>query len=250
MVPFRVPNINERKTMHVPEEADMAKSMTEGLSEEEARARGLLPPRLTEDDLDEATYGSGDELEEKERAEEQAEVQELRDAANKILPDVVTRVLEKIREAYANGNGPENILAFTIRDLQELCDLAVQYPKQDGDYIVLGPEVFATKDGNAVCWQGENYYKMGQINAQRVPTDKDRELIAKNAKATIERRDKERAERLQREMAMHHAVAIHTAGLGAGHIPTKSLSDTAEDILTWLTKTSGAQDAEEWAKRG
>ena len=32
-----------------------------------------------------------------------------------------------------------------------------QYPIQQGDVIILGPEIFATEDGRVICWQGENY---------------------------------------------------------------------------------------------
>lgn len=146
------------------------------------------------------------------------------------LPHSVTVVIEKIREAYAAGNGPENILAFPIGLLNELCNLATQYPHPDGDGMVLGPEIFAGPNEEVISWKGQNYYK-------RVPTDKDRELIAKNAKATIERRDKERAERLLRETAMHHAVELHKAGLSAGNIPTRSITQSADDILEWLNKS-------------
>lgn len=31
------------------------------------------------------------------------------------------------------------------------------YPRQDGDVTVLGPEIFASADGETICWKGENY---------------------------------------------------------------------------------------------
>jgi hypothetical protein len=31
------------------------------------------------------------------------------------------------------------------------------YPYEDGDVIVLGPETFVSKDGAVLCWKGENY---------------------------------------------------------------------------------------------
>lgn len=34
---------------------------------------------------------------------------------------------------------------------------AVTYPYQDGDVTVLGPEVFASVDGEAISWAGANY---------------------------------------------------------------------------------------------
>lgn len=32
-----------------------------------------------------------------------------------------------------------------------------KYPYSEGNTIVLGPEVFASKDRKVLCWQGENY---------------------------------------------------------------------------------------------
>lgn len=163
-------------------------------------------------------------------SEDQGAPDEVLDAAGEpILPHAVMTATTIIREAYAQGAKPADNVMLTIAEVQELCNLATQYPHPDGDGMVLGPEVFTA--GDVISWQGENYYK-------RQVTDKDRELIAKNAKASIERRDRERAERLLREMAMHHAVEIHKAGLSAGHIPTKSLTDAADDILKWLTTTA------------
>lgn len=169
--------------MHVPEEANLAK-------------------KLTADDIDEAVYGDKSEA-----------------GVEEVLPHVVKMVTDKIREAYANGNGPENILAFKILELQELCNLAVQAEYQRSGVV---------EDAlRRVLAEGR----------RREVTDKDRELIAKNAKATIERRDAERAKKLMRETAMHHAVELHKAGLRAGNIPTKSITQSADDILEWLKRS-------------
>jgi hypothetical protein len=43
----------------------------------------------------------------------------------------------------------------------------VSYPHQDGDFTVLGPEVFASADGSVICWRGENYYRADAIDAGR-----------------------------------------------------------------------------------
>lgn len=32
-----------------------------------------------------------------------------------------------------------------------------EFPYQDGDVTVLGPEIFASKDGAVISWRGENY---------------------------------------------------------------------------------------------
>lgn len=33
------------------------------------------------------------------------------------------------------------------------------YPRQDGDFTVIGPECFADRDGTVIAWKGENYYR-------------------------------------------------------------------------------------------
>ena len=36
--------------------------------------------------------------------------------------------------------------------------LTNEYPYQDGDTLVLGPEVFVSADRKTICWKGVNYY--------------------------------------------------------------------------------------------
>ncbi len=38
-----------------------------------------------------------------------------------------------------------------------LVRMAERYPYNEGDVTVLGPEIFASKDGKVICWKGENY---------------------------------------------------------------------------------------------
>lgn len=33
------------------------------------------------------------------------------------------------------------------------------YPYIDGDFIILGPELFTNSEGTVICWRGENYYR-------------------------------------------------------------------------------------------
>lgn len=33
----------------------------------------------------------------------------------------------------------------------------VYYPRHEGDFTVIGPECFATNDGQVLCWKGVNY---------------------------------------------------------------------------------------------
>lgn len=38
-----------------------------------------------------------------------------------------------------------------------------QYPYQDGDVTVLGPEIFTSKDGAVISWRGDNYVRHEQV---------------------------------------------------------------------------------------
>lgn len=199
------------------------KEAAEEEAEEDARSRGLLPPRdkmhvwegVDENTKPEmqtpclrcgATYRLGWNTE-CEAGSEPAET----------LPQVVTMVLDKIRSAYANGNGPENILAFEIRYLQELCDLATQYPYVDGDVDVLGPEVIVDPDGGVISWRGENYYRTA-------PT------------VNVDEALQTRHHQMLRREAMQWAVEIQKAILASGNRADRPLVDTAEAILEWLTR--------------
>lgn len=39
---------------------------------------------------------------------------------------------------------------------------AIRYPHPDGDFTVLGPEIFIDKTGDVICWKGENYVRQAQ----------------------------------------------------------------------------------------
>ncbi|GGW98928.1 hypothetical protein [Streptomyces chartreusis] len=38
-----------------------------------------------------------------------------------------------------------------------------RYPYDDGDVTVLGPEIFASKDGTVISWRGDNYIRQQHI---------------------------------------------------------------------------------------
>lgn len=40
------------------------------------------------------------------------------------------------------------------------------YPYEEGDTIVLGPEIFAAKDGSVLNWKGQNYVPQKEKNLQ------------------------------------------------------------------------------------
>jgi hypothetical protein len=45
-------------------------------------------------------------------------------------------------------------------------NLAATYPHLDGDVTVLGPEIFASSDGEVICWKGENYVRPDNPTAE------------------------------------------------------------------------------------
>lgn len=50
------------------------------------------------------------------------------------------------------------VLITAIRDVRLAKHKAAsRYPYPDGDVTVLGPEIFASNDGQAISWKGDNY---------------------------------------------------------------------------------------------
>ncbi|MFP8960016.1 hypothetical protein ACLIYP_05500 [Streptomyces nanhaiensis] len=43
------------------------------------------------------------------------------------------------------------------------------YPYTDGDVTVLGPEIFASLDGEVISWKGENYTRQSAPTAMADP---------------------------------------------------------------------------------
>ncbi|MFF1298193.1 MULTISPECIES: hypothetical protein [unclassified Streptomyces] len=48
------------------------------------------------------------------------------------------------------------------------------FPYQDGDITVLGPEVFASQDGQVISWKGDNYVRQPTHNADGPPSRPER----------------------------------------------------------------------------
>ena len=228
--------------MHVPEEADMAKGLiqtcgysclTDGVNYPECPVHGPLREVHT-GELD-------DELEEKEAAEEAAEQEELYKVQQ---PQVVEILLGKLREAGENGLDRNSLVTLKVYEAKELCDLAknplrpVEYPYVDGDFDVIGPGVLLDADEGVISFRGKNYY-------HRQITEADRKLIAANSRATIERRDRERAEERRAQMrehlrreAMQWAVELNKDNNATANPSAKASAviQTADRIIEWLTK--------------
>lgn len=89
------------------------------------------------------------------------------------------------------------------------------YPYNDGDVVVLGPGIFVNPIANVICWEGENYYHYEDIQtASESPLEK-LEL---------------------RKFALRAALSLQEAGLKSGIIPSRNLTEVAQDLLTWITK--------------
>lgn len=63
--------------------------------------------------------------------------------------------------------------------------MAKLYPFQDGDLVVLGPEVFADAEGRTICWRGVNYVRQSDLHEALVTlsapeADRIRNLINSN----------------------------------------------------------------------
>ena len=63
-------------------------------------------------------------------------------AAQAVMPDALRHLGRIAVEAAAP------LIAAAERD---------RYPYPDGETVVLGPEIFAAKDGSVICWKGVNY---------------------------------------------------------------------------------------------
>jgi hypothetical protein len=55
------------------------------------------------------------------------------------------------------------------------------FPYQDRDVTVLGPEIFASNDGQVICWKGHNYVRQPDQGTVKVqvcmgPVDVDEDV--------------------------------------------------------------------------
>jgi cytochrome oxidase Cu insertion factor (SCO1/SenC/PrrC family) len=50
-------------------------------------------------------------------------------------------------------------ITSAIKDVAREKHKARQYPRQDGDFTVLGPEIFTDRAGDVISWKGVNYVR-------------------------------------------------------------------------------------------
>ena len=56
-----------------------------------------------------------------------------------------------------------NSIIVAVRDVAKTKhQAAARYPHPDGDFTVLGPEIFTDRSGDVICWKGENYVRQEQ----------------------------------------------------------------------------------------
>lgn len=79
-----------------------------------------------------------------------------------------TTALNIATAGFANQFNPTGVVAAAEAFLaflqgEEPPEDRAQYPFEDGDVIILGPECFASKDGNVISWRGENYINQSAV---------------------------------------------------------------------------------------
>lgn len=86
------------------------------------------------------------------------------------------------------------------------------YPYQDGDITVLGPEIFASNDGQVISWKGDNYVAQSVGITATGPALHYTSTMNGDGLQSIQRLDLEAPEG-SRERAvcralLHHALAL------------------------------------------
>jgi hypothetical protein len=111
-----------------------------------------------------------------------------------------------------------------------------EYPYTEGDIVVLGPGISVNPGKDVIHWEGRNFYPYDETPVRKV-TDKDRELIAANSRATIERRDRTKLKNVALQWALD---ALKQNGAIPGGSNPEFLADSlvkaADKILNWLTE--------------
>lgn len=86
---------------------------------------------------------------------------------NTLSPDEqVDSIGDEIRQGDAHPMVVKEMYGWII-DVRKIARGEIspspEYPYQDGDFIVLGPEVFVSADGGVICWRGRNYVPQDRL---------------------------------------------------------------------------------------
>jgi hypothetical protein len=72
-------------------------------------------------------------------------------------PEAVPEADDYVPGSADLPSGQRDVEEITVRPAPELAE--PEYPRQDGEFTVIGPECFADRDSTVIAWKGENYYR-------------------------------------------------------------------------------------------
>lgn len=129
--------------------------------------------------------------------------------------NVVEAMRQKVEEALANGCQPGDRLTCTIAEARELiASRFTKYPYDDGEVVVLGPEIFVNPEAEVISWKGENWVKQQKaVEAPAYLGSQKREAL---------------------EYAIRAAAPASSTQRPVDR--TAQIVDTADAILAWLQK--------------
>jgi hypothetical protein len=87
------------------------------------------------------------------------------------------------------------------------------FPYEDGDVTVLGPEVFATKDGAVISWKGENYVR--HTDQDRAPHDLTSDAVYELASSVRDLASAIRLERADRTITVSVDDSVNPADIAS-----------------------------------
>jgi hypothetical protein len=88
----------------------------------------------------------------------------------------VDELAQDIRTLDGNNDLGAAKLAQALTDLGYSKGKA-EYPYESGDVIVLGPDIFVSKDGKVISWKGENFVPQAAVKPLTLKDFKDGEQV-------------------------------------------------------------------------
>jgi hypothetical protein len=136
----------------------------------------------------------------------------------KSTSQVIQGLTDQYREALANGCQPTDRIALSLGEVEQLIlSKFTEYPHDDGEVVVLGPEIFVNVEAEVICWRGENWVKQPDPQAPATavsePSWQQREAL---------------------EFAIRVAAPASSTQRPVDR--TVQVLDTADKILEWLLK--------------
>lgn len=136
--------------------------------------------------------------------------------------NIVQAMMRKVEEALANGCQAGDRLSMAVAEVQALIDSAVTpYPYDDGEVVVLGPEIFVNPEAQVISWKGENWVK------QPEPQDPDKAVAGALSDSAWQKRE-----------AMELALRIMPPASSTERPIDRvaAVMNAAEEMLTWFQK--------------